>query len=61
LGIPLNPYTCGENELMNGIEKLLNDRELNEKLKNISKRIQSDNSIGELPKIIENLVNTRKP
>ncbi len=46
---------------MNGIEKLLNDRELNEKLKNISKRIQSDNSIGELPKIIENLVNTRKP
>ena len=54
-GIRLDPYRCSEQELLESIEKLLNDKELNEKLKNISKRIQTENSIAKLPKLIERL------
>ena len=52
-GIRLDPYRCSEQELLESIEKLLNDKELNEKLKNISKRIQTENSIARLPQLIE--------
>ena len=55
-GIRLDPYLCTEEELLKSIEKLLNDKELNEKLQKISKRIQTENSIEKLPKIIEQLV-----
>ena len=55
-GIRLNPYECTENELLNAIEKLLNDKELKEKLKKISERIQTENSIAKLPKMLENLL-----
>ena len=55
-GIRLDPYRCTEEELLNAIECLLNDKQLNEKLKKISKRIQTDKSIEKFPKLIESLV-----
>ena len=56
LGIRLNAHKCSEEELLTAIEGLLNDKKLNEKLRNISKRIQNDNSIEKLPKLIKNLL-----
>ena len=55
-GIRLDAYRCTEEELLNAIKKLLNDKELNEKMRKISERIQSDKSIEKLPKLIENIV-----
>ena len=42
LGIRLDPFYCGKEELLNAIESVLADKELNESLRKISKR----NSIG---------------
>ncbi|XP_054157531.1 NDP-glycosyltransferase YjiC-like [Oppia nitens] len=56
-GVRLDAYQCSEQQLLNAIHKLLNDRDMNNKLREISKRIQTDNSKQHLPKIIENLVN----
>ncbi|CAG2101365.1 unnamed protein product [Medioppia subpectinata] len=55
-GIRLDAYKCSEEELLNAIESLLNNKELNEKLMKISHRIQSDNSIAKLPEIIEDFI-----
>jgi len=55
-GIRLDAYQCSESELLTAIDKLLNDKILIQNLKNISQRIQSDNSIVKLPQIIEQLV-----
>jgi len=55
-GIRLNPYYCSEQELLNSIEKLLNDKELNERLSVASKRMLSSNSIQRAAELIENLV-----
>ncbi|CAG2116852.1 unnamed protein product, partial [Medioppia subpectinata] len=59
-GIRLDAYKCSEEELLNAIEKLLNDTEIHEKLRKISQRIQSDNSIAKLPKIFEDYVINRQ-
>ena len=56
LGIRLDPYRCSKQELLEAIEKLLNDKELNDKMKNISKRIQTTKSIDKFPKLVEALV-----
>lgn len=55
-GIRLDPYRCSKQDLLESIEKLLNDKELNETLKNISKRIQTENSIARLPQLLEHIV-----
>jgi UDP:flavonoid glycosyltransferase YjiC (YdhE family) len=55
-GIRLNPYDFEENELLDGIDKLLNDQKLAQKLTKISKRIQSSKSIAKVAQLIENLV-----
>ncbi len=54
-GIRLDPYKCNEHELLESIDKLLNDQNLKLELKRISNRIQSENSISKLPQIIERL------
>ena len=56
LGLRLNPHECTERELLTAIESLLNNNELNEKLREISSRIQSDNSIAKMPQIIEDFI-----
>ena len=55
-GVRLDPYDFTEKDLLDSIEKLLNNKQMNENLKKISERIQRDNSIAKLPKIIESLV-----
>ena len=54
-GIRINPYDFEENELLNGIEKLLNDNDLHKRLEIISKRIRSSNSLSKAAEILENI------
>ena len=55
-GIRLNPFECTEQELLDAIEKLLNDNELTLKMKNISERIKADMESTELAQAIESVV-----
>jgi len=55
-GIRLDPYESTETELLESIEKLLNDEKLALKLEKMSKRIQSSKSITKVTELIENLV-----
>ena len=52
-GLRMDPQNCSKDELLTGIESLLSDKDLNDKLQNISRRIQSENSIAKLPELIE--------
>ncbi len=56
LGIHLNAYYCAEEELLESIERLLNDKELSQKLKKISERIQSSENTVKASQLIESLV-----
>ncbi len=56
LGIHLNAYYCSEEELLKSIDCLFNDKELIQKLKKISERIQSSESTVKASQLIENLV-----
>ena len=55
-GIRMNPFTCTKEELENAIETLLNDHELNEKLKKIAERsknnAKSNNQLCELIELV---------
>jgi UDP:flavonoid glycosyltransferase YjiC (YdhE family) len=55
-GIRLDAYQCSERELLTAIDRLLSDKALNERLRKVSQRIQSDNSIAKLPEMIAKLV-----
>ena len=52
-GLRIDPINCSKDELLTGIESLLSDKDLNDKLQNISRRIQTENSIAKLPELIE--------
>ncbi|XP_054153435.1 NDP-glycosyltransferase YjiC-like [Oppia nitens] len=56
LGLSLNAHKCTEDELIKAVDSLLEDSLLEKRLAKIAQRIQSDNSIGKLPEIIENLL-----
>jgi len=56
-GIRLDPFNLNGEELLNGIEKLLNDAELKERLAAASKRILNSNSLTKASELIEKLVN----
>ncbi|CAG2168572.1 unnamed protein product [Oppiella nova] len=47
-GIRLNPYECSETELLDSIDRLLNDKILAQKLAKVSQRIQSERNIEKL-------------
>ncbi len=55
-GIKLKPYTCTEQQLLDAIEKLVDDEELKQRMKKISERIQTENSISKFPELVEGLV-----
>ncbi|CAG2114844.1 unnamed protein product [Medioppia subpectinata] len=55
-GIRLNPHTVSEQELLNSIEKLLNDKELKHKLSVASKRMLNSHSLQIVAQEIENLI-----
>ena len=46
-GIRLNPFDCTEEELLNSIEKLLNDNELKKKLRQAVERIEREEKISQ--------------
>ena len=54
-GIRLNPFDCTEEELLNAIEKLLNDNQLKEKLRQAVERIERDQKIVKVAQLIEHL------
>ena len=58
-GVMVDTFKCSESELLNAIESLLNNKELNEKLRNMSKRIQTDNSLAKLPQIVDDFLQNR--
>jgi UDP:flavonoid glycosyltransferase YjiC (YdhE family) len=55
-GFRLDPYVCEENELLECIERTLNDKTLALKLEKISKRIQSTKNLLKITELIENLI-----
>ena len=54
-GIRIEPYRFDEQELLDAIEKLINDQELKSRLKVAAKRIQSSNSKEKACERIEEL------
>ena len=55
-GIRMNPFQCTKDQLLNAIEKLVNDQELALKMKKISERIKAEVKLGKVGHLIENLV-----
>ncbi|XP_054152721.1 NDP-glycosyltransferase YjiC-like [Oppia nitens] len=55
-GIRLDANNCTEHELLEAIDKLLNDYDLLDRLRQIAQRIQSDNSIANIPTVFEKLL-----
>ena len=56
-GIRLSPFTCTKEELLNSIEKLLNDKELNTKLKSIALRCERESKTNKIVELVEQVVN----
>ena len=54
-GLRLNPFDCSEEEILNAIEKLLNDNELKERLRQAVERMERDQKISKVAQVIENL------
>ncbi|XP_054152718.1 NDP-glycosyltransferase YjiC-like [Oppia nitens] len=55
-GIRLDANNCTEHELREAIDKLLSDYDLLDRLRQIAQRIQSDNSIANIPTVFEKLL-----
>ena len=55
LGLCLDPFQCSEEELNEAIDKTLSDESLERKMISISKRIQTEQNILKLPKLIESI------
>ncbi len=55
-GLRLDPYLREENELLECIERTLNDKTLAFKLEKMSKRIQSSKNLLKITELIENLI-----
>ncbi|XP_054152713.1 UDP-glucuronosyltransferase 2A2-like [Oppia nitens] len=53
LGLRLDVYNCTEWQLLTAIENVLNNREMQRKLLKISQRIQTDNTIKDIPLLFE--------
>lgn len=58
MGLSFKPYSVTQEELLDGIEKLLGDDLLERRMKTISKRIQQSNSQERAGIIVENVAKT---
>ena len=56
LGIRMDPYECDKKELISAVEKLVNDRELAERMKLISQRVQAAKNNERAADLIESIV-----
>ena len=52
----MDPYECDKNELINAIDKLVNDGELAERMKLISQRVQATKNNERAADLIENII-----
>lgn len=57
-GIRLGTYSCSEEELLDAIETLLADKQLEERLKIISKKIRKSNTRASVAELIETLASS---
>ncbi|XP_054161727.1 NDP-glycosyltransferase YjiC-like [Oppia nitens] len=58
--IRLNPYECSEQQLLQSINKLLNDKQLIEKCNKIGLRIQNEKNNEKFVKLVENVSKLKK-
>ncbi|CAG2112907.1 unnamed protein product [Medioppia subpectinata] len=58
-GLRLDAYKCSEEELLAAIETLLSDKALAERLAEVSRKIQIDNSLAKVSQLIKNFVQNR--
>ncbi len=58
-GIRLKPYDFTEEELLSAVDRLLNDAQLNERLKAAAKRIETSNSKDKAIERMEELIEQR--
>nr|XP_027194738.1 uncharacterized protein LOC113789408 [Dermatophagoides pteronyssinus] len=59
-GSRLDPFNYQQNELIEQVERLLFDQQINQRLKNLSKRMQTSNLREKLSKNLEKIVNEFK-
>ena len=59
-GIQINPFTCTKDQLLNAIEQLLNDKNLNNKLKLIAERSEREAKANKIVEIVEQVVSKSK-
>lgn len=59
-GIQLKPYNFTEEELLSAVDRLLNDTQLNERLKKAAKRIEESNAKDKAIERMEKLVEQHK-
>lgn len=59
-GLTLDPYGCTQAQLVGAIDCLLNNRKLQEKMKQVSRRIRQNDRHEELADTIEELIQSRK-
>jgi len=60
LGIRFHPYKVGEEELLNGIEQLLQDKLLEKRMISISKRIRASNSQSKAADLVEEIAKKKR-
>ena len=56
-GLRMDAYACTQEELLNAVDKLVNDESLKERMKRISERIQSSRSLEKAADVIEKTMN----
>ncbi|XP_054161728.1 uncharacterized UDP-glucosyltransferase YojK-like [Oppia nitens] len=59
-GIRLNPYECSEQQLLQSIDKILNDKQLIEKCNKIGQRILNEKNNEKFVKLVENVSKLKK-
>ena len=58
-GIQLDPFLCTESELLDGIDKMLNDSALIDRVSKASQRIRSEQNINKIATLLENIVKNK--
>jgi len=55
-GLRMDPYSCTQEELLNAVDKLLNDESLKERMRRVSERIQNSRSNEKAADLIEKII-----
>ena len=55
-GIRMNPFTCSKEELLDAFETLLNNKELQNKMKSIAFRCEKEAKSNKIVELVEQVV-----